>query len=91
MENFNMMKKVKVIISCVVVTFVALLIVATISFVQVGKARRASADYERQLEQLKDEKSNLEDGINYLESEEGQDDAARDQGMLPEGEYEIVL
>lgn len=91
MENYSMMKKFKTIISCVVIAFVVALVITTISFVQIGKARRASADYERQLEQLKTEQSKLEEDLDYLKSEEGKDDSARDQGMIPEGEYEIIM
>ena len=91
MENYSMMKKFKTIISCVVIAFVVALVITTISFVQIGKARRASADYERQLEQLKTEQSKLEEDLDYLKSEEGKDESARDQGMIPEGEYEIIM
>ncbi len=91
MANFGMIKKFKTIISCVIVAFVFVLVLATVSFVQVGKARRASADNERQIEQLKDKQFSLKDDIEYLESDEGKDESARDQGLLPEGENEIEV
>ena len=91
MENYNMVKKIKIMVSCLAVAFVAALVLMTVSFVQIGKARRVNADYDNQLEQLQTKQSSLKDDIDYLKSEEGQDESARDQGLLPEGEYEITL
>ncbi len=90
MENLSAMKKFKTMISCFVVAFVAVLVLATVSFVQVGKARRANAEYDKQLEQVLAEESALKEDIEYLESEEGKDETARDNNLLPEGEYEIT-
>ena len=91
MENSSMMRKFKTIVSCLVVAFVLALVMATVSFVQIGKARRVNAEYEKQIEQLKAEQSNLKDELDYIKSEEGQDEMAREEGNLPEGEYEIEV
>ena len=85
MENLAAMRKFKIIISCLVVVFVAALVFAMVSFVHIGNARRANAEYERQIERLKEEHEQLEDDVDYLESDEGK----RDNGLLPDGECEI--
>ena len=91
MENLSMVKKFKTIVACLVVAFVLALVMATVSFVQIGKARRVNAEYEKQIAALKAEQSNLKDELDYIKSEEGQDEMAREEGNLPEGEYEIEV
>lgn len=90
MENLSAMKKFKTMISCFVIAFVAVLVLATVSFVQIGKARRANAEYDKQLEQALSKESALKEEMEYLESPEGKDETARDNNLLPNGEYEIT-
>ena len=70
MENANMIKKFKIIVSCLIVAFVLAIAMAAISFVQIGNVRRTNANYERQIEQLKAEQSALKEDIDNLKAEE---------------------
>lgn len=91
MENLSQVRKFKTIVCCLLVAFVAAFVAVTISFVQIGTARRADADYNKQIEQLKNKKSELEGDIDYLESPEGKDELAKEQDKIPEGKTEIVV
>ena len=91
MENLNQVRKFKTIVCCLLIAFVAAFVAVAISFVKIGSARRADADYNKQLELLKAQKEGLEDDIDYLESPEGQDDLAKEQDKIPDGKTEIVI
>ncbi len=90
MENLAAVRKLKMMLSCIIVAFVAAIVVATISFVQISNARRVSADYERQIEMLKDKyesnNSSLKDGELTDEAEK---EIADENDMIQEGEVEI--
>ena len=91
MENLEQVRKIKRIVCCFIVAFVAVFIAVTVSFVQVGKVRRVDAGYNKQIEQLKTQKDLIEDDIDYLESDEGKDEIAKGQDKIPEGKTEIIV
>jgi len=91
MENANLVRKFKIIVSCLIVAFVVAIAIATVSFVQIGNIRRMNAGYEKQLEQLKAEQSALKEDLEYLQSQDGKDDAAREDGLLPDGEIDVEV
>lgn len=88
MENLSQVRKFKTIVCCLVVAFVAAVVAATVSFVQIGNARRAQAGYDKQIEQLQSDKAALE---NYLKSEEYKDELAKENNKLPNGQIEIEV
>lgn len=90
MENLNLMKRFKVIVACCSLALISVVALAVVSFVQVGRVRRANAEYEKKLEQVLAEQAALKKDIEYLESEEGKDETARDNGYLNKNENEIT-
>ena len=91
MENYKMMQKFKIIVCCLIVAFVAAMVMAVVSFVQIGEARRANIEFERQLEQIIKEKNQLQKDYEALQSGEKLDEEARDNGMIADNENDIIL
>lgn len=90
MENLSLMKRFKVIVACCSLALIVVIALSVVSFIQVGKVRRVNAEYEKKLEQVLEEQAALKKDIEYLESEEGKDETARDNGYLNENENEII-
>lgn len=59
MENYKQAKKFENIVRLSVLFFVAVLVVAIVSFVKLGKARQKNEQYDNLLAELKLEKDNL--------------------------------
>ena len=91
MENYKMMQKFKIIVCCLIVAFVVAMVMAVVSFVQIGEARRANIEFERQLEQIIKEKNQLQKDYEALQSGEKLDEEARDNGMIADNENDIIL
>lgn len=88
MENFKQAKKVESIIAGCMLFFVTVVVVAVISFVSLGKARRKSAEYDdmiasltKQEQQLQNDIYNLKNNPEYL-----QELAINNYGMIKEGD-----
>ena len=87
MSNYKQTRKIEGIIACCMLFFVAVVVLAICSFVSLGKARRKADDYDKMIASLKAEQSALEDGINYMDSQEYLEEKARDHlGMIKDGE-----
>ena len=87
MSNYKQTRKIEAIIAGCMLFFVAVVVLAICSFVSLGKARRKADDYDKMIASLKAEQSALEDGINYMDSQEYLEEKARDHlGMIKDGE-----
>ena len=91
MENLNQVRKFKMIVCCLMVAFVAAVVAATVSFVQIGNARRVQAGYNKQIEQLQKEKADLKNQIDYLSSEEYKEELAKENDKIPNGQIGIEI
>lgn len=87
MNNYKQTKKLEGIIAGCMVFFVAIVIFAVCSFVSLGKARRKNAEYDQMIASLTAEKNELENNINYANSNEFLEGQARGHlGMIKDGE-----
>ena len=87
MSNYRQTRKVEGFIAGCMLFFVAIVVVAVCSFVSLGKARRKANDYDKMIASLKAEQSQLQEGVNYMGSQEYLESKARDHfGMIKDGE-----
>ena len=91
MENNSMVRKFKMIVCCLIIAFVGAVALAVVSFVQIGEARRANANIERQLEQIQRQKDELQKKYEALQSGDKLDEDAREEDKIGENENEIVI
>lgn len=87
MENYSKTKKVERIIVTCLIALVAVFAVAIYSFVALGNARRKNAEYDELIASLRDQKTNLEQSIDRMNSSSYLEEQARDQfGMIKDDE-----
>ena len=87
MENYKQVKKFQAIVVSCMLFFVALVGVAIVSFVSLGKARRENARYDELIASLKREQATLAKDIGNVSSPEYLEEKARNElGMIKEGE-----
>lgn len=88
MEHYKQTKKVEgAIVSCMLL-FVVVMVVAIVSFVTLGNARKKDADYDALIANLQKQEQQLEVGINNAQNnnEYLQELAINNFGMIKEGE-----
>lgn len=87
MENYGEVKKFQTIVVSCIMFFVALVGVAIVSFVSLGKTRRENANYDALIASLKQEQQALQNNISNISSDEFLEEKARNElGMIKEGE-----
>lgn len=87
MENYGQVKKFQTIVVSCIMFFVALVGVAIVSFVSLGKTRRENANYDALIASLKQEQQALQNNISNISSDEFLEEKARNElGMIKEGE-----
>ncbi len=92
MENYAQVRKFKAIVVSCMLFFVALVGVAVVSFVSLGKTRRENARYDELIASLKKEEQSLNADINYISNGETYTDeyleekARNELGMIKKGE-----
>lgn len=87
MENYGQVKKFQTIVVSCIMFFVALVGVAIVSFVSLGKTRRENANYDALIASLKQEQQALQNNISNISSDEFLEEKARNElGMIKDGE-----
>lgn len=87
MENYAVAKKVERTIILCLIGLVAIIVVAVISFVSLGKARRTNANYDALIARLEAEKNSLENNLDYMNTDAFIEEQAREHfGMIKDGE-----
>ena len=92
MEKFKEAKKVEnAIVSCVLL-FVVTLVVAIVSFITLGNARKKDANYDSMIAKLQAQEQALEQGIEYVQTEEYLQEQAIDSfGMIKDGDKVYIF
>lgn len=86
MENYEQVKKVERNIVMCMLLLVAVVAVAVVSFVTLGSARRKNGQYEELIAELRMQKENLSDDLDYMNSSIYLEEQARNHYMIKEGE-----
>lgn len=87
MENHEAVKKLqKIIVSCMF-GFVAVFVIAIVSFVSLGRARHANAKYDEFIKTLETQESALKNSVTTMDTDEYLEKQARENlGMIKDGE-----
>lgn len=81
------MKKLKKIVFCCAFSFVMVLAISVYSFVKLADARKQNAKSLQTISALNDQKNNLENDIEKMQSDDYLDEQAREKlGMIKDGE-----
>ena len=92
MENYKQVRKFQTIIVSCMLFFVALVGVAIMSFVSIGKTRRQNAEYDALIASLKQEKESLASELGYIETDDYLEEKARNEfGMIQDGETLFIF
>lgn len=92
MENYKQVRKFQTIIVSCMLFFVAIVGVAIVSFVSLGKARRENARYDELIASLKTEQSSLQRDIENVSSPEYLEEKARNElGMIKNGGTKYIF
>ena len=92
MESYGQVKKFQAIVVSCMLFFVALVGVAIVSFVSLGKTRRENARYDELIASLKKEEQALASDIDHVSSDEYLEEKARNElGMIKEGEVLYIF
>ena len=92
MENYKQVKKFERIIIGSIFFGLAILVLAISSFVVVGKARKKNADYDNMILSLKEQKTNLTEGVEYRNSSVYLEEQARyHYSMIKKGETYYIF